>query len=79
MSFIVLFINNYCIVKYFTSERHNSHSPWLVVCMLESLFAAQGNVLRLGKLGWSFAVEEVKTSGEPIHPHRSDWNLEHLV
>lgn len=79
MSFISLFISNYSIVKYFTSERHNSHSPWLVVCMLESLFAAQGNVLSLGKPGWSFAVEEVKTSGEPIHPHQSDQNLEQLI
>lgn len=29
-------INNYSTVKYFTSERHNSHSPWLDVCVLES-------------------------------------------
>lgn len=71
MSFVFLFINNYCIVKYFTSESCDSYSPWLVVCMLESLFAAQGNVL-LGKPGWSFAVEEVKTPGKPIHPHQSD-------
>lgn len=45
--FIVFFINNYSSVKYFISERHNSHSPWLAVCVLESASSLQHKQMNL--------------------------------
>lgn len=69
---VISFINNYCIVKYFTSERHNSHSPWLVVYTMDSLrvFLQHKQMYScLVKLDWVLLIEEVKTPDKPRWQH----------
>lgn len=54
-SFAVFYflINNYSILKYFTSERHNSHSPCPVLFMLVSFIVFLQHKNMLGKTGLS--------------------------
>lgn len=72
MSFVFLFINNYCIVKYFTSESRKSHSTWLIVragkfLQHKEMYSFLVNLD--GALLWKKLRE---SPGKPIHPHQSD-------